>query len=108
VSNTFYQVNADEPDKIFRVRGVSGESVVEQQELLSAYFLSAANQVADPGFMLDSQQMYLVPAESFIAPAWFDPGNPYIQNAGFAGAFKAYNWLSDWSLLSQSGIFMME
>lgn len=108
VSNTFFQVNADEPDKIFRVRGVSGESVVEQQELLSAYFLSAANQVADPGFILDSQQMYLVPAESFIAPAWFDPGTPHIQNAGFAGAFKAYNWLSDWSLLSQSGIFVME
>ncbi|MBU1370340.1 MAG: hypothetical protein KJ578_14195 [Bacteroidetes bacterium] len=108
VSNTFFQVNADEPDEIFRVRGVSGESVAAQQELLSAYFLAAANQVADPGFVLELQQMQLIPEEDFVPPVWYDPGNPDIQNVEFAGAFKDYNWLAGWSLLSQSGVFVMD
>jgi len=99
-------VNADETDKIFRVRGISGESVAEQQEMLSDYFLTAANQLADPGFILDSQQLQLIPGNSFMHQLWFDPENPIVETVDYSGAFEDYYWLEGWTMLDAAGILV--
>jgi len=106
VANTFFQVNEDDPNTIFRVRGVSGESVVSQQELLSAYFLSADNHVNNPGFQIELQQMQLIPDESFIHPEWYSPQSNALQIVDYCGAFDRYYWLEGWSILENSGILI--
>jgi hypothetical protein len=106
VANTFYQVNADETDKIFRVRGISGESVAEQQEMLSDYFLTAANQIADPGFEINNQKLLLIPAVNFEIPDWFNPEHEAIQPVDFVGAFSNTYWLAGWTLLDSAGLLI--
>jgi len=100
-NNTFFNVSDNTPTSIFTIHGDDPGSEITQQWI--AYFTLANNQVADPEFTISNNSYHLVPGDEFNGVAAI-PDDPWFENTGYQGAFKNYDWLLGWSLLSQEGV----
>ncbi len=100
-NNTFFSVAFDTPESIFSVTGENPGN--EQLQALYSYFYEGENQIKDPGFVIEDHNYFLFPSEEFEGPV-ATPEDPWFENVPYQGAFKNYNWLLGWSLLSQEGI----
>jgi hypothetical protein len=99
--NTFYQVAGDTPASIFTINGdIPGEDILQEWH---QYFYDAENQINNPGVGLVGETYLVFPKPDFTGPL-VAPVDPWFENADYAGAFKNYNWLLGWSLLSREGI----
>lgn len=98
---TFFNVADNTPEGIFTIQGDDPGSETTQQWI--AYFTSAPNQIKNPGFIIGNNTYHLFPDEEFAGEIAI-PDDPWFENTGYQGAFKNYDWLLGWSLLSQEGI----
>lgn len=99
--NTFYNVAFDTPASIFTITGDNPGSGTN--DALQQYFYDAFNQIKDPGIGSDGESFTLFPSDGFYCPL-IAPEDPWFEATDYAGAFKNYNWLLGWSLLSREGV----
>lgn len=99
--NTFFNVANNTPSGIFTIHGDDPGNDISQQWI--AYFTFAFNQIKNPGFIITNNTYHLFPDDNFEGEAAI-PDDPWFENAGYQGAFKNYDWLLGWSLLSQEGV----
>ena len=99
--NTFYNVAEGTPGSIFTIIGDEPD-----EDLLGAwhqYFYDASNQIKDPGIIADGETYQVFPSEDF-EPTVINVQDSWFEQVDYAGAFKNYNWLLGWSLLSREGV----
>lgn len=99
--NTFYNVAANTPENVFTIVGDDPGNETTLQWI--AYFTSALNQIKNPGFIIQDETYHLFPDEQFTGEVTI-PDDPWFENTDHQGAFKNYDWLLGWSLLSKEGI----
>ncbi len=101
-NNVFFNIGNQIPEGIFKVYSSEGSALEQQNEVFQAYFLQAANMVADPGISRDNDKYYLLPDDNVfdsLAPypdAWFEA-------VAYKGAFYTYSWIAGWSLFYEAG-----
>lgn len=103
-SNIFYQIDNNISSNILSAFNLSGDALATQQTALQNYFLTAQNEVVDPGISITETDYDVIPTgdvESNLASypdEWYDA-------VTYKGAFDptGSNWLEGWSLLSKSG-----
>lgn len=103
-NNLFYQIENNSSSNILSAFNVSGDALNAQQATLQDYFLTAHNEVIDPGITITETDYDVIPSgdvESDLASypdEWYDA-------VTYKGAFDptGSNWLEGWSLLSKSG-----
>lgn len=102
--NLFYNVADDTPNGIFRITGINGEDVSDQQEQLAQYFVQANNQIGNPGFQITDESYRLKPDNELVFGNLMPYMDPWFIQVPFKGAFYLENWAKGWTLLSQSGM----
>jgi hypothetical protein len=103
-NNIFYQIENNNSSNILSAFNVSGDELAAQQAALQDYFLTAQNEVINPGIIITETDYDVIPTgnvETNLAPypnKWYDA-------VTYKGAFDptGSNWLEGWSLLSESG-----
>jgi len=103
-NNLFYNISDNTANGIFRVIGINGENVMDQQNWFETYFTEKGNKISDPGFVISNEHYQLEPSHpsSFenlqsYEDSWFIP-------VPYKGAFYGNNWAKDWTLVSQTGL----
>ncbi|MCF8234329.1 MAG: hypothetical protein K9G67_05290 [Bacteroidales bacterium] len=102
-NNIFYEVAGDSPETIFKVVAEPGVNTDEQNAAFQSYFVSADNDVSDPGIEMENMKFNPIPKGNVyenLAPYPSD----WFEKPGFKGAFGSYNWAYGWSLISNSGM----
>lgn len=99
--NTFWDVGPDTPGTIFTIFGDDPGDGVRNEFI--QYFSEAKNQILNPGIGRQDETIKLFPPEDFHAEL-ITPVDPWFEKVSYAGAFKNYNWLLGWSLLSREGV----
>lgn len=103
-NNIFFNIRENLPQGIFRVKGVNGENIDQQQAYVDHYFLTAGNLISDPGITINSDQINLFPGAQIIFEDLAEYSDPWLLDVPYKGAFFGDDWTSGWSLLSQQGI----
>jgi len=103
MSNIFNDLGTTNPDSVLKIEAAAWTEVSQQQHALSQSFTMNKNEISDPGVKVFEQYYSLLPTGNVydnIAPV---PG-PWFDVTSFKGAFYTYLWISDWTLLHQSGL----
>ncbi|MFO7844074.1 MAG: hypothetical protein R6V16_09720 [Bacteroidales bacterium] len=103
-NNIFYSIENNNQETIFSIFTKTSEDISEEQTILQNYFSAGENQIIDPQIEVTATDYDLIPKGNVttnLAPYpndWFEP-------VGYKGAFApgGDDWLSGWTLLSQSG-----
>lgn len=103
-NNIFYQIENNSSSLILSAFNDAGDPLNTQQTSLQDYFLTAQNEVINPGITITETDYDVIPTgdvEGNLATypdEWYDA-------VTYKGAFDptASNWLEGWSLLSESG-----
>ena len=101
-SNLFYEVADNDADSIFNIWSQPYQGLAAMEEMINEYFSQAGNFIADPGIHQLPNSLNPIPANDIhgnLAPL----PDPWFEEVTYRGAFGNYNWLAEWSLLSESG-----
>ena len=103
-NNIFYNIEGNNNSLILSAFNEEDDSLTDQQMALQNYFLTANNEVYNPGIIITENDYDVLPsgdAESDLA----DYADEWYDEVSFKGAFEpsGTNWLEGWSLLSKSG-----
>ncbi len=100
LGNTFYNVAFDTPASIFTISGDNpGDAMLQAWQ---DYFYDGGNQVKHSGVGMDGQVYRVFPDSTFV-PTGVMPEDSWFDPVDYSGAFKNFDWLLGWSLLSQEG-----
>jgi hypothetical protein len=105
-SSVFFHINNNSRNNLFQLIALNDEDILTQQQQLDHYFELAGNRFADPGFKRNENGYSLISDEKVLTENVASPpqGNEFLEKVPYIGAFGSYNWLSEWTLTSQSGI----
>lgn len=101
--NIFFNIRDNTPEEIFRVKGVNGENVDQQQIFVSGYFEEAGNLIADPGINILGDQITLFPTEQVVFENLAEYDDDWLLNVPYKGAFYSDDWTAGWTLLNSQG-----
>ncbi len=100
-NNIFYDITNDPILRVAAGDGVSETDVTNANTVLSDYFTSAGNVVADPGFNLDGLSFKIIPANDVSGNLDAYPAD-WFQAVNYKGAFDPNtNWAAGWTLFSK-------
>lgn len=103
-NNLFFNVANETPNGIFRVTGINGENVSEQQDMVQLYFAEANNKIGNPGFQITDAYYRLNPENNIVFGELQAYTDPWFIQVPYKGAVYGENWARGWTLLSQSGL----
>jgi len=104
-NNMFYDVANNVADSIFNISAAEGVDISGQTAAIRAYFSAAGNEVSDPGIDVTTESVNPIP-KGDVYGNLAQYTDPWFEEVGFKGAFYTYNWLSGWTLLSESGFIV--
>lgn len=96
----------DDPSQVFRPDPDIGSDSTELQ-YLSDYFLTAGNQIINPGLDISTYPLDLFPPETVFSNM-ADYDNEWFETVKYKGAFGSYNWLEGWTLLDSDQIVAIQ
>ena len=100
-NNIFWEITAD---PIFKVSadGVTLEEEEEANSILAEYFISANNEIYNPGFNVSSDNFNIIPTNDVSANMATIPTDTFFTNVNYKGAFEpGNNWTEGWTLVSK-------
>jgi len=101
-NNIYFDVESNVASDIFNIMAAEGVDVTEESVIIKAYFEEAGNEVSDPEIMVSASAVDPIPKGN-VYDNLAEYVDPWFEEVGFKGAFYTYNWLSGWTLLSESG-----
>jgi hypothetical protein len=103
LSNIFNELGTAIPDSILKVSAAEYLDITDEQAALSTAFSTNLNSICDPGVHAYDQYYAVLPTGNVydnLAPL----PSPWFDDTIYKGAFYTYLWISEWSLLHQSGL----
>ncbi|HKL09008.1 MAG TPA: hypothetical protein VJ896_09550, partial [Bacteroidales bacterium] len=103
-NNIFYNIENNNQQTIFSIYTKTSEDISEEQAILQNYFLAGENQIIDPQIEVTEIDYDLFPKGNVTTNLAPYP-NDWFERVSYKGAFapRGDDWLSGWTLLSQSG-----
>ncbi|MDK2977617.1 MAG: hypothetical protein PWP52_331 [Bacteroidales bacterium] len=103
-NNIFYDIENNNQETIFSIFTKTSDDITEEQAVLQNYFLEGENQIIDPLIEITETDYDLIPKGNVTTNLAPYP-NEWFNSVNYKGAFapEGDDWLSGWSLLSQSG-----
>jgi hypothetical protein len=103
-NNIFYNIEGNNNSLILSAFSKASVDLTSQQSVLQNYLLSAGNEVINPGIAITESDYNVVPTGNVESNLAAYPGEWY-DEVSYKGAIdpSSNNWLTGWTLLSESG-----
>ncbi|MEE4260515.1 MAG: hypothetical protein V2I62_12175 [Bacteroidales bacterium] len=103
-NNIFFDMNDGQALKVNPGSGITTIQETEANLDLASYFLIAANENKDPGFILDGLTFDVIPRNNVNSNLAVYPEDNWFRAVNYKGAFNPsedINWAKDWTLFSK-------
>jgi len=103
-NNIFYNLNGMQALKVIPGTGINSNQEDEANATLNAYFLSAANENKDPGFILDGLTFNITPSNDVSGNMADYPEDNWFRAVNYKGAINPSentSWFEGWTLFSK-------
>ncbi|MCB2208730.1 MAG: hypothetical protein KQH67_10610 [Bacteroidetes bacterium] len=103
-NNIFYNLNGRQALKVIPGAGITNSQEDNANTTINTYFLSAANENKDPGFILDGLTFDMTPRNNVGENMADYPDDDWFRAVNYKGAINPSedeNWLQGWTLFSK-------
>lgn len=101
-NNIFYRIDEARVIEVSASEGVGQEEINEANSQLADYFVSAQNEIKDPGFDLNGLTFDVIPSKNVSENLASYPGDGWFREVGYKGAFDPVaNWAQGWTLFAK-------
>ncbi len=101
-NNIFYYLGITDYSDVLNLVSETSTVPDEKQTELDDYFVSLGNILSDPGILIESDYISVLPTGE-VTGITAEVNDDWFDNVSYKGAFKNVNWTTGWSYLNKIG-----